>query len=73
MTPMDLSGLNEHPPERTGPLLTQREVEGLLQISKSAVDRLVRGGHLRVVHIGRSRRFHPDELTAFIAAASRPR
>jgi excisionase family DNA binding protein len=47
-------------------LLKPEEVSEILQISKSMVYKLIRRGLLPAVHIGKTVRVKPSELTAFI-------
>jgi excisionase family DNA binding protein len=49
------------------PLLTSRQVAEVLGVSRWHVDELARRGELVSVLVGsRSRRYHPDDITAFI-------
>ncbi len=47
-------------------LLTRRDVMEQLQLSESAVERLLTSGELESVRIGRSRRVPADALVAFV-------
>jgi excisionase family DNA binding protein len=47
-------------------LLNSREVADILQISKSKAYKLMRCGELAAVHIGKSVRVKPDDLSLFI-------
>lgn len=42
------------------------EAAAVLNVSPRSVQRLVRDHKLKAVHVGRSLRFHPDDLAAFI-------
>jgi excisionase family DNA binding protein len=54
----------------TPELLTVNEIAGLLRLSKMTIYRLIEGGELPALRIGRSYRVHRDALTAFMAKAS---
>jgi excisionase family DNA binding protein len=47
-------------------LLTVQEVMGRLKVSRATVYRLIDGGTLRPVKIGKSVRFRPSEVSAII-------
>ena len=48
--------------------LTVLEVADLLRVSTMTVYRLIKGGELRAVRVGKSFRVREDDLDAFIAA-----
>lgn len=50
-----------------GPVLTHDEVALLLRCSRRSVSRLVAGGHLTPVAIAGNRRYHRDDVEAYIA------
>lgn len=56
---------SSYQPERTL-LLPLSDVAARLNVSRSAVQRLVRAGELRTVQIGRSRRVASADLDAFV-------
>lgn len=47
-------------------LLDLEAAAEVLNVSPRSVQRLVRDEKLKAVHVGRSLRFHPDDLLAFI-------
>lgn len=47
-------------------LLTAGEVADLLRVSTMTVYRLIRGGELKAVRVGRSYRVRQDELDAYL-------
>jgi excisionase family DNA binding protein len=49
-------------------LLDVKRAAALLGVTPRTVTRLVRGGKLPVVHIGRAARFEPEALEALVAA-----
>lgn len=49
-------------------LLTIKEVQGQLRVSRGTVDKLIRRGELTSIRIGRSIRVPAASLEAFIAA-----
>lgn len=53
-----------------GQLLTSREVARRLAVSNRTVARLVAGGHLSVVRLGRAARFREADLEALISKAA---
>jgi excisionase family DNA binding protein len=54
------------------PLLTEREAAAILKVSVRTLERWrVSGLGLRFVVMGHSVRYHPDELSRFVAAQSR--
>ena len=57
---------NSHPPPPIDPLLTDEQVAAILNTSTRTVHRLVKSGQITAVHIGRSLRFRPRDVAAFI-------
>lgn len=53
--------------ERNGSLMTAEEVADELAVTSRMIDRLAGSGELRVTKVGRLRRFHRDDLAAYIA------
>lgn len=51
---------------RSGPLLRVREVADMLAVSTMTVYRLINGGELRAIRVGRGWRVTEDELSAFL-------
>lgn len=47
-------------------LLTSIEAAGVLSIGRRTLQEQVAAGKIGCIHIGRSVRFHPDDLAAFI-------
>lgn len=64
---------NAAPVNPTGPrqLLRLREVEEILGLSRSTIERLVAAGDLDEVRIGRSRRITESSLLTLIRASAR--
>jgi excisionase family DNA binding protein len=54
-------------------LLTRPQAAQVLAISIDMVDVLVRRGELHPIHIGRSVRFEPTDLAAFVASRRQAR
>jgi excisionase family DNA binding protein len=52
-------------------LLTASEVRDLLKISKPHLDRLMASGRIKRVKMGRSVRFRPSDVEAFIESNTR--
>jgi excisionase family DNA binding protein len=52
-------------------LLTLDDVATRLRVSRRTVERIVKEGRIRVVHVGRQTRVTPRELDAYIAALVR--
>jgi excisionase family DNA binding protein len=52
----------------TPPLLTVAEVAELFRVSSMTVYRLIRGGELPAVRVGRSYRVRDDDLQAYLEA-----
>jgi excisionase family DNA binding protein len=51
-----------------GPLLTVAEVAEVLRVSNMTVYRLIKGGELAALRVGKNYRIREDELEAFLAA-----
>lgn len=49
--------------------LTAAEVAGLLRVSSMTVYRLIKGGELRAVRVGKSYRLSEDEVDRYLAAS----
>jgi len=52
-------------------ILTPDEVAAQLKVSRRTIERLVRAGRLRPLHIGRSTRFEQREIDAYVASLRR--
>jgi predicted DNA-binding transcriptional regulator AlpA len=48
-------------------LLTERETEAAINMSRSTLRKLWAKGELQPVHVGRSIRYLADEVTAYVA------
>lgn len=48
-------------------LLTRNQVAKLFQVSEKHIEHQVRAGRLSVVKVGRSTRFEPSEVEAYIS------
>ena len=48
-------------------LLTERETEAAVNMSRSTLRKLWAKGELKPVHVGRSIRYVADEVTAYVA------
>lgn len=49
-------------------LLTVAEVAAMLRVSEMTIYRLIKGGELRALQIGKSYRLREDDVDAFLAA-----
>ncbi len=54
----------------TGPLLTVAEVADLLRVSNMTVYRLIKGGELAAIRVGKNYRIRQDDLDAYLRAGS---
>ncbi len=61
-----MTHIHATPPTAPNRLLTVAEVASLLGKSRAWVYRSAEGGVLPCVHVGRSVRFHPDDLARWI-------
>ena len=52
----------------TGPLLTVTEVAEVLRVSNMTVYRLIKGGELSALRVGKNYRIRESELEAFLSA-----
>ncbi len=51
-------------------LLTASEVARMMRVSRMTVYRLIRGGSLRAVRVGRNYRVHEEDLTNYLASSA---
>lgn len=59
---------------RQGPelqrLLTVAEVAAAMRVSKMTVYRLIRGGRMRAIRVGRNYRVRPEDLETYLESAA---
>jgi excisionase family DNA binding protein len=54
----------------TGPLLTVAEVADVLRVSNMTVYRLIKGGEIPALRVGKNYRIRQDDLEAYLASGS---